>query len=116
DHVNHAAALLLVERQAAGEDGGALRGETHFEIVGTLWPRVRADEAAAVDGAEEGGALVAPGEAGAVIGVPAIAGGGLRRLQLDVDFEQRPAHPGAEPLPIVGEHLVLVADEDAFGD
>src|SRR5688572_14165039 len=103
-----------MERQTAGEDRRALPTHADFEILGRLRPRMRADVAGAVNAAQKKGALVAPGEAAAKIGVPRVAGRWLNRVDLDAHFEERPAEPGAQPLAEVGENLVLLPQKLPF--
>src|SRR5207248_11337407 len=107
DDVEHAVAVALVKRQTAGENRGALPQQAQLQVSRRLWPQVRGGVPAAVEAAQERGAAVAPGEAGAEVSVPGIPRRRLFGPQLDPQVENGPAQPGAEALAEPGQHLIL---------
>src|SRR5205807_266987 len=74
DHVGHAGAVPLDERQPAGEEERPLGPEPHFEVVRRHRAGVPGLGVRPVDPAEERRPLVPPTESGAVVGVPRVAG------------------------------------------
>ncbi len=116
DDIDHAGIVALVERQAAGKENGSLPAQAQLQVVRGLRAVVGGDGAAAVDAAEQHGALVAPGEAGAEVGVPGITCRRLLGIDLDTHFQDRPAQPGTKALAEFGQDLILLPQDGPLAD
>src|SRR5713101_8625416 len=77
NHVEHARAMALEKRQAAGKEKRALPALTQLEKIRRLGASVTGDVSRSVDASEQHGFFVAPGEASAEVSVPGITGRGL---------------------------------------
>src|SRR5207248_9961972 len=73
DHIEHPAAVPLMERQAARQDQRLEPARADFEILRSNGASVRGHAADSAIAAQERRPFVAPGEPGAEIGVPRIA-------------------------------------------
>src|SRR5262245_41915393 len=95
NHIDHARAVPLEERQPAGKKKSALPALAQLQKVRCLRPRMGRNITHAVHAAKEHGFFIAPGEASTEISMPGITRGRLLRDDLDADIENRSAQPSA---------------------
>src|SRR5262249_26978127 len=115
-HVNHAAAVSLVERQPTWKDGRILPPLTDLQVIGRFGPRVARRVRRPLAAAQQRGALLAPGEPRSEISVPWVTMGRAQRGDFHAQIQDRASEPGPEALLERGQHLILRVDQDSLRD